>query len=283
MNYRLPEIDLSTDDFLFCGKGKRKATATDIIFINPDLIAVASFLGKKIYLINIKNNRFEIVDEIDSFGYVDLMSYNNGILGTANNKYKNKKSGYSLFSVENNKITHINTIEIDKDVYIHGILFVDDERIILSSSDVKYPGLYFLNLKSNNIYKHIKFDLKIKDICFYKDKLLVLGSETLPSESERKIKKSIMYQYNFETFELINTLVVDGQADSICVNEDDGFITLQCEHSVVHFKFKDGKPTLVNYIKGFDFPHGVEVKYNKFCVTNYGTNSVDILNLNDVI
>ena len=75
MKYKLPDIDLSSDVFLYCGGSKRKATATDVIFINPNLILVSSLLGRKIYLIDITDNQFNIIDEIEFDGYVDLMDY----------------------------------------------------------------------------------------------------------------------------------------------------------------------------------------------------------------
>ena len=99
MKYKLPDIDLSSDVFLYCGSGKRKATATDVIFINPNLILVSFLLGRKIYLIDITDNQFNIIDEIEFDGYVDLMDYKDGILCTSNAKYKKLKSSYSIFKI----------------------------------------------------------------------------------------------------------------------------------------------------------------------------------------
>jgi len=283
MKYKLPDIDLSSDVFLYCGGSKRKATATDVIFINPNLILVSSLLGRKIYLIDITDNQFNIIDEIEFDGYVDLMDYKDGILCTANAKYKKLKSSYSIFKIENNKIIHIKTTDIEIDVRLHGVLFIDESNIILGSNDERHSGLYFVNLKNEKIYNTIKMKLRIKDICFYKDFLLVVGSETSPSGTKVDVTKSVLYQYDFKTLKLINTLEIKGQADAFCMNGDDGFITLQCEHSVAHFKFENEKPILIKYIKGFDFPHGIDINYDKVCVTNYGTNSVDILNYNEFI
>lgn len=283
MNYKLPDLDLSNYEFLFCGNGQRKATATDVVFINPNLILVSSLLGKKVYLIEITNNEFKILDEVDSDGHIDLMDYKNGILCTSNAKYRKLKSSYSMFKIENNKIIHIKTTDIEIDVRLHGVLFIDESNIILGSNDESHSGLYFVNLKNEKIYNTIKMKLRIKDICFYKDFLLVVGSETSPSGAKVDVTKSVLYQYDFKTLKLINTLEIKGQADAVCMNGEDGFIVLQCEHSVAHFKFENDKPILIKYIKGFNFPHGIDINYDKVCVTNYGTNSVDILNYNEFI
>ena len=243
MKYYLPKIDLSSHQYLYCGKEKRKATATDIIYVDDNTYLVTSLLGRKLYLMKIINDSFEIIDEVNTDGYVDLMEYRNGVLITSNAWYNNIDSGASIFNIKDNKITPIKTIKIPK-LRLHGCLFIDDDRVILGSNDERTPGLYFLNLKTEEIYKTIKFDLRVKDLCFYNEKLLVVASKTSPSVGTVNVTESTLYIYNFQTMELINKLTFKGQCDAFKMVGDDGFITLQCEHSVAHIKIQNDKMRL---------------------------------------
>lgn len=275
LTFNLPDLDLSKDEFLFCGNGKRKATATDIIAISDNLILVSSLLGRKLYLIDISES-FNIINEIDCEGYVDLMDYKDGIIATSNASYKGLKGSVSLFKIIDNKITSLKTITFEKDNRLHGCLFIDKENLIIGSNDEYNPGIYFLNINEEKLYSFIPFKLRIKDLCFYKNKLLIVGSETSPGGVKTKVITSILYRYDYKTMELIDSIIFNGQCDAICVNEDIAFITLQCEHSIIKINLNNKLENLEE-IKGFNFPHGCDFKNQKLFVTNYGNNSIDII------
>lgn len=80
----LPKIDLSQYNKLYCGTETRLATATSVSFVNYNKILVPSLLGKMLYLIDITNNEFKIINQLYTGVYSDLIDYRNGIIISAN-------------------------------------------------------------------------------------------------------------------------------------------------------------------------------------------------------
>jgi hypothetical protein len=283
MKFKLPELDLSSHGYLFCGKEQRKATATDVIYISENRLIASSLLGKKLYLVNVDGEDLNIIDEISTDGYIDLMDYKDEMIVASNASGDGLEGSVSIFKIINDKITPIKTIYTSKKVRFHGCLIIDDKNVIIGSNDERTPGLYFLNIETEEFYNTIKFDLRVKDLCFNDDKLLVVASKTSPGGGKVNVTDSILYLYDFKSMKLLNKLVFKGQCDALCMVGNDGFIALQCEHSLVHFKLQDSNLEYIKLIGGFNFPHGVETKFGKVLVTNYGDNSIDILPLSDLI
>ena len=71
--------------------------------------------------------------------------------------------------------------------------------------------------------------------------------------------------------------------DDDIVNGEDGFITVQGDDTVVHFKFVDNKLHIEKRIGGFNFPHGIDYKNNRIAITNYGDNTIRIFDVNELI
>jgi WD40 repeat protein len=96
------------------------------------------------------------------------------------------------------------------------------------------------------------------------------------------IKRSVIYVFNKNTLKKIDELSFHGQTDSILVNGEDGFVTVQGDDTVLHFKFINGKLSFIKNIAGFNFPHGISSSGNKIAITNYGDNSIRIFDINEL-
>jgi hypothetical protein len=283
MKFKLPEIDLSGYDYLFCGNGKRKATSTDVIYISEDRLIASSLLSKKLYLVSVDGEELNIIDEITTDGFIDLMDYKDGVIVASNASVDGLYGSASIFKIVDDKIISVKTINAPNRIRTHGCLIVDDKHVIIGSNDERAAGLYFLNIDTKEFYKTIKYSLRVKDLCFNGDKLLVITAETAPSEGQVTVSNSILYLYDFKSMELLNSLTFKGQCDAISMVGEDGFITLQCEHSLIHFKLQDNGLKFIKLIDGFNFPHGIDSRFGKVLVTNYGDNSIDILSFSDLI
>jgi hypothetical protein len=122
-----------------------------------------------------------------------------------------------------------------------------------------------------------------KDVCIIGDYLFTVSSQSLPQIGMTTvIKRSVIYVFNKNTLKKIDELSFHGQTDSILVNGEDGFITVQGDDTVLHFKFINGKLSIIKSLPGFNFPHGISSLGNKVAITNYGDNSIRIFDINEL-
>ena len=283
--YFLPELDLSEYSKLYCGNETRLATATSVSFVNYNKIIVPSLLGKTMYLIDISDNGFKIINQLYTGVYSDLTDYRNGLIISSNALSPKHPDGtISVYSLVDNNIIFIKDFKIKDKLRIHGCRFLDNSNILVASNDKNDSGLYFVNLETNQITKYIKFDLKVKDMYVLGDRLFVITSQSAPTKNGGYIdKNSILYLYKLSTMEKLDELIFDGQVDSICVINNNGFITVQGKHSLFQFGVTSDKLTSKKYISGFSFPHGIATMDDRVIITNYGDNSVDIYDIEELI
>lgn len=89
------------------------------------------------------------------------------------------------------------------------------------------------------------------------DVLFIVTSESLPQIGKTTvIKKSIIYAFDKNTFEKIDEITFHGQTDSIVIDGEDGYVTIQGDDTVLHFKFINNKLSIVKRIEGFNFLMG---------------------------
>lgn len=283
--YFLPELDLSEYSKLYCGNETRLATATSVSFVNYNKILVSSLLGKMLYLIDITNNEFKVISQLYTGVYSDLIDYRNGVIISANALSPNHPDGtISVYSLTNDSISFIKDFKIKDKLRIHGCRFLDDSNVLVASNDKNDSGLYFLNINNGQITKYIKFNLKVKDVYILNDRLFVITSQSAPTKNGGYVdKNSILYLYELSSMEKLDELIFEGQVDSICVINNNGFITVQGKHSLFQFDVMSDKLTSKKYISGFNFPHGISYMDNRVIITNYGDNSVDIYDIEELI
>ena len=143
-------------------------------------------------------------------------------------------------------------------------------------TDYTYVGV---DIKHFNNFQHYP-----KDVCIVGDVLFIVCAASLPQIGQTTvIKESIVYAFDKNTLEKIDEATFHGQTDSIVVNGEDGFITVQGDDTVMHFKFVDNKLHIEKRISGFNFPHGIDYKNNMIAITNYGDNTIRIFDVNELI
>ena len=279
---QLPSMNWKSHPKIFAGNRERYSTATAVSFIDENLILAASFFGKKLYLIN--TNTEEIIDEVNTKHYPDLMDYRDGFILTSDYPYKEPNGHASVYHLIDNKIKYQKEIVL-KRTKAHGCRVIDNKNIVITSNSDDSRGCLFIDTEKKEIIKNFnEFIGYPKDVFFTEDKLLVLTAESLPNiGSKVVVKRSYLYLFDRHTLEKIDEINFDGQTDSLTLDGEDGFITLQAEDSVLHFNLKDNKLIFRNLIRGFDFPHGISSHNNNIAVTNYGDNTVRIFEKTELI
>ena len=279
----MPRKELTIAPEVTIGDRKRYSTATAVAFINENLFVSAAFNSKKIYLVEITSEGHNILQEVKTRHSPDLMKYKDGVILTSDYPYMEPNGHASIYDFVNGKIIFRKEIPV-KDTKVHGCEIVDDQTVIVTSNSDHNRGIMFLDAVSGEIKQNFNgVQHYPKDVCIVGDVLFTVCAASLPQIGKTTvIRESIVYAFDKNTMQKIDEQTFHGQTDSIVVNGEDGFITIQGDDTVLHFKFVDNKLSIVKRIGGFNFPHGISSLGNKVAVTNYGDNTIRIFTLDEL-
>ena len=279
----MPRIELTIPPEVTIGNRSRFSTATAVAFINENLLLSAAFNNRKLYLIELTENGHNIIQEVKTKHSPDLMKYKDGVILTSDYPYMEPDGHASIYDFIDGRIVFRKEIKL-KNTKAHGCEIVDSQTVIITSNSDHNRGILFLDIETGAIKQNLN-NLKYypKDVCIIGDYLFTVSSQSLPQIGMTTvIKRSVIYVFNKNTLKKIDELSFHGQTDSILVNGEDGFITVQGDDTVLHFKFTNGKLSFIKNIAGFDFPHGISSSGNKIAITNYGDNSIRIFDINEL-
>ena len=279
----MPRKELTIAPEVTIGNRKRFSTSTAVAFINENLLLSAAFNSRKLYLIELTENGHNILQEVKTKHSPDLMKYKDGVILTSDYPFMEPNGHASIYDFVNGKIVFRKEIAV-VNTKVHGCELVDNQTVIVTSNSDHNRGIMFLDVASHAIKKNFK-DIQHypKDVCIVGDVLFTVCAASLPQIGQTTvIRESIVYAFNKNTLEKIDEATFHGQTDSIVVNGEDGFITIQGDDTVLHFKFVDNKLSIVKRIGGFNFPHGISSIGNKIAVTNYGDNTIRIFTLDEL-
>lgn len=279
----MPRKELTIAPEVTVGNRKRFSTATAVAFINENLFVSAAFNSRKLYLIEITETGHNILQEVKTNHSPDLMKYKDGMILTSDYPHGEPNGHASIYRLVDGKIVFDWEIALIN-TKAHGCEIIDKDNIIITSNSDHNRGILFIDISTGIIKKNFN-DLKHypKDVCIVGDVLFTVCAASLPQIGKTTvIRESIVYAFDKNTLQKIDEQTFHGQTDSIVVNGEDGFITIQGDDTVLHFKFVDNKLSIVKRIGGFSFPHGISFIENKVAVTNYGDNTIRIFNLDEL-
>ena len=225
----------------------------------------------------------KILDVVKAKNNPDLLDYKDGVILTSDYPYMQPNGHASLYDLVDNKIVFRKQIVIPN-TKVHGCEIVDDKTIIITSNSDHNRGCMFIDIETTNIIKNFS-NMKHypKDAFIQGDRLFVVCAESLPQIGKTTvIKESIIYLFDLNTLELLDEASFHGQTDSLTVNGDIGFITVQGDDTLVKFAVIDDKLSIIKRIGGFNFPHGIDSINNKVVVTNYGDNTLRVFDLSEL-
>jgi glutamine cyclotransferase len=283
LKIEMPRNELTMAPEVTIGSRKRFSTATAVAFINENLLVSAAFNSRKIYLIELTETGHNIIQEVKTKHSPDLMKFKNGFILTSDYPYMEPDGHASIYDFIDGKIVFRKEIKINN-TKAHGCEIVDDQTVIITSNSDHNRGIMFLDIETGAIKQNFNnFKYYPKDVCIVGDYLFIVTSQSLPQIGlTTVIRESIIYVFDKNTLEKIDELSFHGQTDSILVNGEDGFISVQGDDTVLHFKFINGKLSFIKNIPGFNFPHGIARIGNKVAITNYGDNSIRIFDIDEL-
>lgn len=283
LRIEMPRKELTIAPEVTIGNRTRFSTATAVAFINENLLISAAFNSRKLYLIELTETGHNILQEVKTNHSPDLMKYKDGMILTSDYPFMESNGHASIYNFVNGKIVFKKEIPLIN-TKAHGCEIVDNDTIIITSNSDHDRGIMFLDVASGALKQNFnEFKHYPKDVCIVGDVLFTVCAASLPQIGKTTvIRESIVYAFNKNTLEKIDEATFHGQTDSIVVNGEDGFITIQGDDEVLHFKFVDNKLSIVKRIDGFNFPHGIDYKNGKIAITNYGDNTIRIFTIDEL-
>lgn len=271
----------------------RNSGLTSVRFISNNKLVCCDFNENKLYLAELKGNELQVIFQtstvIEDLTPVetDLLDVKDDLI-VVTNFYQGSISLYRI---------NENTVSFEKELFknrrrgLHGVRFVPgyDDLMWLSYCNSKEKVAEIVNYKTEEVLHRIELSQQVQDVAFL-DKYALCFARTkhisggdVSKKIWRRPKKWRMYAtaYLFEMPDDLNlsppTLVSQwrgkGHIDAVKEFGDRVIAANQYNGCVDIFKIVDKRIVLVESIKGFSFPHGLDINQTGIvAVTNYGDN-----------
>jgi hypothetical protein len=266
MKIHLPKLDISKKSWWYAGKRKRQATATAVRFVGDNLL-VAHYLGRKLYLLDQSG---KVLSEFDTKYETDLLDVK-GNLVACTNLFEKKISLFHL--TDTLSFYKYLTVPFS---HLHGV-FIEEGHILCTTDD----SLVMVDFDSNCVVVK-KFEDQPKDVFTYGPYTIVASTKGLVKAGFVQVPPKATTIHLIKDGITLSQVSIDGQADALTYKVGDTFtiyITLQDIDSVAEITLTDEKLEFKRYITGFNFPHGIHYSNNKIAVSNYGDNSISLLDV----
>ncbi len=282
----------------FTGDRMRLATANGVCFINEDTLIVGSVAGMSLYVFQVDyaTKSYKLLQSLETkhkgkYCYAENFDFKNSKLVVSNATI----NSCNMYTVENNLIRLEKNIPciypgfwntyIRKYHFVHGVRIVTNSIIAYTAFGV---GVVFIDHKKNKFLLKINHHngMQPKDVFIInKNSLLILSANSKLRQGSSEVKpisRLSYYRFNLETqtTEEIDYLIIpDSHTDVIGYFEGDIYINNLFQDTVMKFSIENEKLVSRSVLGGFSFPHGIGISPSgkKLAVTNYGSNSIDIL------
>jgi len=282
---------------LYFGDKKRFSTLTSVVLLTPNLLVVCSYYSRQIFLISfdINLNSYQILDTKYTYSNklivsTDLIDYNGEYIVTSNFMSRS----ISMYKIINNKIIFIKSISNINLGYHHGVKFYPKDKNIIffttSGTKNKKCGIYAINLEDKKPIPFLSItenNMLTKDVCFSEDFMYGIYSENAPKSTDKVFysSKVVKYEFSLEKMETkVKELILpECHVDCIQYYKNKIYITVEDIKTNGFIYELDENLNLLRKLGNFSFPHGLDIKFNMFAITEYGTSTLTLINENDFI
>jgi 6-phosphogluconolactonase (cycloisomerase 2 family) len=281
----IPIDDIKTPKpTVYIGNKGRHSTATSVALMKPDVLVVCHFDGCRMFALHfdIESGAYRKISELPTTFSgkpceTDLMAANEDGLIATSNFYLNTCSRYQF---DQDGISFLRDLPYDATDRVHGIKFYKKNVIALTTRG-KVAGVHFFDTENCTPTYQIRIpNQSVQDVCFVKDGLaVILSTHGHPNLRPFKIYNSSLYLVRFHYGNpslsvLAEKTLKDSHLACVSLHGNYLFVTDQFNNAVRVFEAQDLNE--ITQIKGYDFPHGCDTKFNILAVTNYGNNTVTL-------
>jgi hypothetical protein len=274
---------------LYIAERQRFATATSVKLIDKNTLVCTSLLGRKIYLIrfDVDAGTYQVLDCIDTTldGQkieTDLCDLDGqGHIATSNCG----SDSFTLYKHVQGKLHHVRDLPVKRKTYMHGVKFYTPE-IIVGASTRKPMGVHFYDIATMTPLLYMPTPIRTKDVTFLSaSRMAVILVYATATTAERDTYRSEVQLVDFnlasKTYQVAASTIIEGNhVDCIHAHAGRLYTNLQYTSDVLVLDANTLKE--VGTIKGYDFPHGVDVNYGLLAVSDYGRNCIDLRRLDSV-
>jgi hypothetical protein len=271
----------------FLGNTTRLATMTSVRFIDDSTLVACHLVGEKMlaYKFDAKEESYRVICSIPTCynsmpTITDLLDYDGKRFLVASNF--DGRSG-SLYSFENGRLAFEKDLVLPENTgNCHAARFLGAATICLGTNTNE---LFFLDCPAGSIISRLQLPFHPKDFCFLPDNLMmVLFAIRSPSKSAKPVFASGLQLLRLEAglkgYTVLRTHYFKPAAfDAIIQDQETGIFYFTDQHSdrVILARLNGIKIDVMGELRGFDFPHGVDVNEHYLAVTNYGDSSIDFI------
>ena len=277
----------------------RNSGLTSVRFVDKNHCIAADFGNKRCYLIDLRRSDNPIVDQHSTVSgdgmpvETDLLDYHKGRF-IVSNFYQGT---FSLFRIENERIIFEREIAAGHTSNLHGLRFVpgNENLVWLTFCNRKEPCHKVIDLSTGKILHEIRTEQQCQDVAFARGFAVVFartdhiskGEVILEPQSRKNTIFATAYIYRMpanltnDPPELVHVWKGEGHLDA-CKEAPDGriFSANQYLDRIDIFKLNGkGRLSLTGYIEGFSMPHGLDILGDHLAVTNYGDQTLRIMDL----
>lgn len=275
----------------------RLPTATDVKFLNENLLVAAHRIAGKMYIFKKEEDKYKKIEEIK------IKINNKEYLTEAFVIIENRiyLAGYSenliiLEIEENTKLKIKELIKINnKGILYHGIKDYNGKIYLTPSNNSTRleDNIIEYNPETKEIIKlpigDISNKSRIKDILFINNERVILPiveKTTTNMLQKNHISNGVICLFTFPEFRLLDKKAFNHIHFDLGTNNENRFYITAHDKTggyiyigeVIEDKIENIKKSEVE-----DFPHGIHYYENKLGYTSYGTSSVYIVNENDLL
>lgn len=283
LTINLEEIS-SERDLVYVGDRVRPSTATSIVLLSPNILACCHFNGCRIFLIefDIIKSTYKLIYETETLyngkkTETDLMHTDLEGNIVVSNFYEKT---CSLYKYDNKQIKFFKDLKTRIGDFVHGVKFYNSDTVAVTSRK-KQGGVHFIDcIEDKVIFKLLANGLSVQDVCFLSPNILAMISSTgSPTMKKNPIYHSMLHIIEFNMAKKTSKILQErffenSHFDNIVEYEDVLYFTDQYNNKVISCYSKNIK--LSHDILGFNFPHGIDVKFDLMAVTNYGNNTIEL-------
>lgn len=277
----------------------RNSGLTSVCFVDQDRVLCADFNDKRVYLASIRDGALEILDTHPTVNadsdhvQTDLMDYHDGRF-VVSNFYQ---GSVSIYRLEGDKICFDGELNHNDYIGLHGVRFIPGHPGLLwiTYCGVKNKCHQIIDIETKEVIHHIDTDQKCQDVAFVDGRAVVFARTDHIKEGSAKArlfsKKWWMYAsaYIYEVPsdlrndapKFLNKWKGKGHIDACKSHNGEIYAANQYLDRVDVFALSaKGKLSLNRTIKGMEMPHGLDLYDGKLAVTNYGDQTLRVMELN---
>lgn len=276
----------------------RNSGLTSVSFVDDDRVICADFNDKLVYLASVRNGKLEIIETHPTV-IADGTTVQTDLMDFLDNRFvvSNFYQGsFSVYRLEGDTISFEQEVNLNDYKGLHGVRFIPNHPglLWLTYCGAKNKCHQIVDLESKTVIHQIDTDQHCQDVAFVDGYAVVfartdhikIGTKAARMFSKKWWMFATAYVYSIpENLREVAPNFVSrwkgkGHIDACKAYNGKIFAANQYLDRVDVFTLSaEGKLSLSRSIKGMGMPHGLDLRNNKLAVTNYGDQTLRILEL----